>query len=790
MEIIGAATGGDALTNDQIIDLYPAAIQQLVAAAADNFYDSERQILLNKARLQWMFVRGEHFNAPGFMVTPYGTIADYVPFDFSEGAEETGPDVKLCPPINKIGGDLYKFKAVMGQNAPRVKAAPDDAKDPDCVCVAENADVQARDLWQKQDIDAKWDLIAFHQYTTGPAFIHGVWNCDVARYGQTMEPKIDIEIGPDGMPLPKVIQQVPYPNGDAEAEIYSILEVSVPWQAKTMNECDWLKLEVMRSKWQLLERYKGTNGKPGRLEKYRDGSPDDNGLTSASALAAEVQDAVSTPSGVGCAIKPNEWRHAEYWLKPQLFQSISEEDIRQVFESHFAHGLYIAQVANITVDICDEDKCEAWVVCKVGRETKINERPLCADAVPLQRVFNDLWGMSIETVLRGITQTIVDSQLFDRQAMNTNEAVPAEIIPTALPVDGDISKRIFQIQPARLSDQVPVLIAALIETWNDIVGIKPEIAGGGQPTQTYREAKQRRDQALLVLAPQAKCMREAAAATATMLVKLRAKYGAGTVKASRKTAYGKGTDIADMAQLKADGWHMEADDNFPMTLADRRDAVFSMLKDFPPEVQQALTIMDPMNIEQIFELLQVPGFESAIREQVEKNLTDIDQLLNAQPITTPDPVTGQPGPPLPSLPPDPYENHMVACGVFSKWMVSKVGQEAKANQPQGFANIEVRWKAQMALANPVPPLPPPIKPSLAISAKLEDFPAYAPTIMADSGIQVPNGPTAAPQPPMAPGGMPSPSPIGGGPPVPTQQSSPIPPLTPPPNGAPPMQAVQ
>src|SRR5207253_6273700 len=144
--------------------------------------------------------------------------------------------------------------------------------------------------------------------------------------------------------------------------------------------------------------------------------------------------------------------------------------------------------------------------------------------------------------------------------------------------------------------------------------------GGGAPTQTYREAKQRRDQALMQLSPQADEMRFAAEEIAEVLVKLRARYGSGTVKAQRRGAYGVETDMADMAQLKETGWHAEANDDFPMTLADRRDSVFSLLKDFSPEVQSALSIIDPLNIEEIFELIQVPGFESTIKDQKEKTL--------------------------------------------------------------------------------------------------------------------------------------------------------------------------
>jgi hypothetical protein len=98
-------------------------------------------------------------------------------------------------------------------------------------------------------------------------------------------------------------------------------------------------------------------------------------------------------------------------------------------------------------------------------------------------------------------------------------------------------------------------------------------------------------------------------------VKLRARYGSGTVKAQRQGAYGVETDMADMAQLKEDGWHAEANDDFPMTLADRRDSVFRCSKTSPPRSSRRLSIIDPLNIEEIFELIQVPGFESSHRDQ-------------------------------------------------------------------------------------------------------------------------------------------------------------------------------
>ncbi|MBV8831639.1 MAG: hypothetical protein JO108_20715, partial [Acidobacteriaceae bacterium] len=188
MDIIGPAP--EALSNDEIIARYDGAITQLVKACLDSQFEFERQVLVNQARLNWQFIKNNHFNVPGQVSTSYGDIADYLPIDMTG---DGGADVKLCPPLNLMGGDLYKFCAVMGQNAPRVKAVADNPQDANSMSCAQNADINIRDLWVKNKVDRQWKALAFHQYVTGPVFIRGVWNTDAQKYGQTVEPKIDVQ---------------------------------------------------------------------------------------------------------------------------------------------------------------------------------------------------------------------------------------------------------------------------------------------------------------------------------------------------------------------------------------------------------------------------------------------------------------------------------------------------------------------------------------------------------------------------------------------------------------------
>lgn len=776
-EIVAPAP--EALSNEEIIRKFNSSLTEITKAATDPTFDFERTVSLAQAKYQYMLIRGFQNIQMGYGSDDYGgQQPDWVPFDTSSGQEETGASIRLCPPVNFIGGDCFKFMAVMGSSSPRVKAVADDLRSPEEISAAQCADTNIRDLWIKNKIDRKWKVPAFHIYATGPCFARTFWNTDPVKYGTTTEPEIEISIGPDGMPVPNIIGENTYANGDAEVSFHSILEISIPWEAKELRG-NFLRQERMMNRYSLLAKYCGKNGQPGPLDAYRDGQVPDDQMTGSSVTAAEAREAVSNPSGTAKPKKVDQWRFVEWWIPPHLYEAVLNVEARQIIKRQFSRGLYIAKVGSVTVEIDEREVTEEWDVVCVSRDEKIVERPVCADNVPLQRAINDLVGMAIETVLRAITQTLVDNQLIDRQAMSTREALPAEILLTALPVDGDLNKRIFQIPPAHLSDQVLPLMNAVRSWGQDISGVRPELSGGGQPTQTFREAKQRKDQALAQLAPQAQAMRDAAEGIAKNLVILRAKYGAGTVKAQRKSAYGVETDVADIADLQTSGWHTESDDEFPLTLSDKRDTLYSLLKEFPPEVAQALSLLDPLNQEELCELLQVPGFESAVSEQKQKTLNQISQLLQGAPIPGAPGPDGKPGQPMPSVPADLFDDHALVATISARWLVSPVGQK-HAGTP-GFMNVVSYWAQHHQMAQPaMPPPPPALKGSLALSAKLEDYPSLLPEVLAGAGLPPPSPTAPAPIPLKSPvTQVGSPSPLLGRPNGTPPQASPIPPL---PNG--------
>jgi hypothetical protein len=260
-------------------------------------------------------------------------------------------------------------------------------------------------------------------------------------------------------------------------------------------------------------------------------------------------------------------------------------------------------------------------------------------------------------------------------------------------------------------------------------------------------------------------MRDAAEDLARILVNLRAKFGSGTVKATQRGAYGPETSVVQMADLQAEGWNPESDDNFPQTLSDRRDAVFSILRDgFPGEVLTTLGILDVINAPELTETLGVPGFQSAVVEQIEKSLKDVDKLLQGAPIPPPPaPPGAPPGVPMPSIPVDMFDDHVLVDQFLARWLRSPVGQRY-AGTP-GFNNVLSFWNQHHILAQPpAPPVKPPMAGSMSVSLKAEDVPSMIPALLESAGVPA----NALPKPPIPAG----PPPLGMPPQTSAAQSKP------------------
>src|SRR5690242_12189786 len=131
MQPIGPAA--PVLTPEQIIQQYGdkgGAIDQLIESCREPQFELERLIQIRKARYNWQMVKGNQFIAPGATNDSSGQeIVDFVSVDSISDTDQTGAQATFAYPFNVLGGDCYKFVAVMGQSAPQTKAVADDPED-------------------------------------------------------------------------------------------------------------------------------------------------------------------------------------------------------------------------------------------------------------------------------------------------------------------------------------------------------------------------------------------------------------------------------------------------------------------------------------------------------------------------------------------------------------------------------------------------------------------------------------------------------------------------------------
>ena len=135
-----------------------------------------------------------------------------------------------------------------------------------------------------------------------------------------------------------------------------------------------------------------------------------------------------------------------------------------------------------------------------------------------------------------------------------------------------------------------------------------------------------------------------------------------------------------------------------------------------PEI--AAILGHPANVGQIRSLLGLSDFTIPGENERNKQLREIEQMMKEQPIQqppVPEPMTGQVTQPpmMSSVEIDPLlDNHKVEFEECLRWASSDDGQEARIQNPAGFANVRAHaaqhqaMLMQQAMASMPPPPPP------------------------------------------------------------------------------------
>lgn len=699
-------------------------LRELIRKDLDGPIEAQRVAQIVLAKRNYLYWQSKQYLAPKF--DDASRVVDWV--SVLEGKKPA--KLKFASVYNIIYSDGMKFIAVVGQRRQNQKCVADDPDDEKLSEIARDAGAALRRLHRQWRLQHRIKSeLAFHLWVTGPVFGLTRYVANGHKYGWSEEPIWDVEskaVHPGGfrclvcgtkaeaprcpvcgtpmrpetfekaesMDVPVVRGFEKYANGATELDFLSIFHVSTPFGTKDIPGCSWASVSEMAPKMELKALY----------EELREQEPSDTEADSAADIeATQALEEIQAPGSeqLQIASDTNRWQHEHRWLRPEIYYGFAKSLRDPLFEE-FPKGLRITRVGNKIIKLAHEKLDDYLAVCKTGTGEYISSPALCQPVISIQDDTNDFFNLARETIVRAIPKTIVSSDLIDTVALEKNEPKVAEMIRAKLG-GGDIAKQMGALPMSRFSDQLMPFWMALRETSREIDGIQPAIFGGGETTNTWREASQRKNQALMQLQPPFDEMQNFVSRISENGVREEARYASGNVRIAPEDQSGMEDSYElDLELLEEEGWHVEAEESVPVTYGEKVERLSAVAQE-NPELADSLGMHHPMNVARMQEFFGIDGMYNPGQYERSKALKRIQRLLQEEPIPQFDPVTGQAVMETSSIPPDPFEDkdHAFFAEIFRAWCNSPAGQTQKEKNPRGYENVRLHgmeqdFAAQMA----------------------------------------------------------------------------------------------
>lgn len=550
-------------------------------------------------------------------------------------------------------------------------------------------------------------------------------------------------LGPEAFaPAEHITASVPtatrrVPNGAEKMDVYGPLYFKVPPQAQGQRDCYYLIQVEEQHKAVLRAAY------PQKADKIDDtgGSGEDTYERIVRLSLADAQGSWNTLP------MSNLITYKRCWLRPEAFWAHADAATRAQLLQLYPEGCRVEFSGDVFLQAVAEKLDDCWVICTGQPGIGIYRDPLGQDVISIQRQINDSANILAEhREMSSAPPILYDARFINGEALAKKRMQPASYVPVIIESVGPqkpMAEMIFQprlgVDPQLWNDG-----ERLAEAGQFISGALPSIFGGGMPNlKTASAYAQSRDQAMGRLTLVWKQMREAEAREMTL-----------AIECFRRN---RTDDVELVVEGKSGGYRSEyirlgeirgnvvarptADEDFPQSFGQVRDSLEQILQTKDPEL--LAVVGAPVNRPIVAHYLGLPELVDPGEDNRAKQFMEIEALMGSAPVALPN------GQVQPSIAPDLYvDDHEVHVGTIKDWAVSEAGLQAKASQPEGYANVIAHLLAHMdaeqalaeqmqqrraqvqsaaqppAAAGPAAAAPGPARPSEAINFK--DVAAFSP----------------------------------------------------------------
>lgn len=647
---------------------------------------------------------------------------DWAPIDVSKERRRVFAHVD-----NLIWGDGQKFAAIMSQRRVNHRAVPDDPANPENATSARDAQLMTSYLIQYWALQKCMFDLGLMMWVANPVYSLVEYEVNPEKFGTHREPNIvagetdspgtytcaacgtdaigqDEQVCPAcGTPvmeefytpgpklqIPVVEGETEYDRGMVEVNFYGPLHVTTPFWIKSLKETPWLDFSQTMTKRQIksIARRFGV-----RNAIANDSSSGEEAATQQYEALMEL----ASPDGSPSEKKSDTFIYKRIWITPKGYVDLPRS-VRNVFKKECPSGVQLHLCNGKLFHYEESALLDDWAVAKPTTDQYINSPAMCQISMSFQDYWNDWMNMGAETLLRGVPKHVVDSQILDAEAVRKSEGIPGELLFSRMG-GVDLSKAVATLPTANLPKDLMNIAMTMRGNNQQYHGVRPEAYGGATGTTTWREANQKRNDALAQLQPAGDSLHALMGDTLANGVKKCAQHGVGKllVTSTQSTGFETVSEV-DMRNLTKRGWHLEAEENYPETTGQKIERLSGLAME-NPNLAAAVGLGHPLNAGQTHEYFGIKGMFTPFQYERERVLSVVQKLLMTPPLVEPDMMTGQMIQ-SPAIMPDPFldKNHDLVAEIIRTWCGSPAGRRVQEDNPEGFRHVVLYGQAQQEAA--------------------------------------------------------------------------------------------
>lgn len=463
-------------------------------------------------------------------------------------------------------------------------------------------------------------------------------------------------------------------KGCSIVELYSPLEMRVPFYAKTVDKIDYVVIQ---------SEVHYTEAMALLLQDSEDEDSIEPNTIDNEAYDREQHDYYGNLSSDSLVTI------TYVWALPNWYNVIARDgDKKKIKElmKKYPEGLKATFIKDKVFRCKPESLKARWSFIRSPLDSHVYCRALGNGTIPIQDMLNDMIFLILDTIRHSVGDTWVDFRIINQNVVNKMAQKPGNYLPVFTEDNRPIQEYFYSSKNATLSKEVDSFMDKLEQLRQLVSGIFPSIFGGRFEggSQTFGEYKLSRDQALQRISMPADNVDDFMAETFSKATELYA----DNMKYDEKYSVDNGPNSYMNKTLRKphkDGKISRVlpmrSEQFPVTWEQQRAFIMELLG-MNKEAIDAL-IFAPENISIAGKVIGIPGMKIPGENDRNKQLIEIQRLLNEEPIPGPDKAML-----VPSVRTDKdIDNDDVHIATAIQFCVSPEGMYQQRVNPKGFQNV-------------------------------------------------------------------------------------------------------